>query len=238
MNVWDGACMDLERRLAGLKSIGYDGVERLSASTVDELVYNAARFRYLDMGFATCRGPNPELTMRWTAALGKDYVWTASGSRDFDVFCRQVNHQVAVCADWNIRVGLHNHLGTVIESQDELEAFLEACPGCDLVFDTAHLAAADGDAVEIAEKYADRLAAVHVKDWLVTDPDIGLDQWPKRGRFCELGAGNIGLDNAAVVKAILAAGYDGWFFVEHDTHLREPLEDLAQSRQYLREAGL
>jgi len=72
---------------------------------------------------------------------------------------------------------------------------------------------------------------------LVTKPEVGLDNWPQRGRFCELGAGNIGLDNAAVVKELIAVGYDGWILVEHDTHLRDPLLDLAVSREYLRKAG-
>ena len=96
---------------------------------------------------------------------------------------------------------------------------------------------AAGDCVEIARRYAKRVVAMHLKDWLVTNPEIGLAQWPKRGRFCELGAGNIGLDNIAVMKAMVAEGYDGWVFVEHDTHLRDPLQDLAHSRQYLKKAG-
>ena len=32
-------------------------------------------------------------------------------------------------------------------------------------------------------------------------------------------------------------GYDGWVFVEHDTHLQDPFKDLAISREYLRKAG-
>ena len=42
----------------------------------------------------------------------------------------------------------------------------------------------------------------------------------------------------AVMRALVDVGYDGWVFVEHDTHLQDPLKDLAISRQYLREAGL
>ena len=41
-----------------------------------------------------------------------------------------------------------------------------------------------------------------------------------------------------MVKAIIEAGYDGWAFVEQDTHLQDPLADLAMSRRYLRDAGL
>ena len=103
------------------------------------------------------------------------------------------------------------------------------------ILDTAHLAAVGGDPAMIVQQYADRLAAVHLKDWRLTNPDA--EQWWARGRFCELGAGNIGLDNLAVMRALADAGYDGWVHVEQDTHLQDPLHDLAHSRQYLRSAG-
>jgi len=237
MGVWYGGVFDTEQRLLDLKGIGYQGLERLRAISADDAMNGAARFRRIGMDFATCSGPNPEVSIQWTAALGKQYVWTQVSGKSFDVFCRQVNHQVEVCAQWGISVGLHNHLGSLVESQPELEEFLRRCPECGLILDTAHLAAADGDPVEVVKKHGDRLVAVHLKDWLVTNPEIGLDRWPQRGRFCELGAGNIGLDNIAVMHALVDASYDGWVFVEHDTHLQDPLLDLAISRQYLANAG-
>ena len=237
MNVWDGGCFDTEERLNALKRIGYEGIERLEAVSGDDVLYKAARFHHLDMDFATCLGPNPEISIRWTAALGKQYVWTSVFAKEFDAFCRQVNHQVEICRQWGLRAGLHNHLGSLVESQQELENFLGRCPECGLILDTAHLAAAGGDPVEIVKKYSERLVAVHLKDWLITNQEIGLDNWSKRGRFCELGAGNIGLDNTAVMRALVEKGYDGWVFVEHDTHLQDPIKDLSISRQYLRNAG-
>jgi len=234
---WDGGLFDTEERLEGIKGIGYEGIEKLRAVSADDAMYKAACFRRLGMDFATCEGPNPEASICWTDALGKSYVWVFVSGQDFDTLCRQVNHQVNVCARRGLRVALHNHLGQLVESQKQLETFLSRCPDCGLLLDTAHLAAADGDSLEIVRKYSDRLVAVHLKDWLVTNPDIGLDRWQQRGRFCELGAGNIGLDNAAVMRALAEAGYDGWVFVEHDTHLQDPLKDLAISRQYLRDAG-
>ena len=44
-------------------------------------------------------------------------------------------------------------------------------------------------------------------------------------------------DNIAVMRALVDVGYDGWVFVEQDTHMQDPLKDLAISREYLREAG-
>jgi len=237
MNVWYGGCFDTEQRLRDLKQIGYDGLERLEANSTDEVLRKAATFRKLGMDFASVRGPNIELSIQWTAALGKNYVWTQVTARDFDTFCRQVNAQAEACRRWGICVALHNHLGTLVESQQELEEFLARCPHCRLILDTAHLAAAGGDPVDIVRKYPERLELIHLKDWLETNPEIGLDRWPSRGRFCELGAGNIGLDNAAVMRALAEVGFDGWVCVEQDTHLQDPLKDLAISRQYLRDAG-
>ena len=37
---------------------------------------------------------------------------------------------------------------------------------------------------------------------------------------------------------LLEKGFDKWIFIEHDTHLREPLEDLAESREILRKWGI
>lgn len=237
MTVWDGGLFDIEARLKGLRSIGFEGTERLHATTEAEAIHTAALYRKLGMDFALCLGPSVGSTIQWTAALGKGYVWAEVAGQDFDTFCRQVNHQVESCSRWGLRVGLHNHLGSLVESHAQVEAFLEQCPGCGLVFDTAHHAAANGDCLAIVEKYADRLIALHLKDWLLTNPEIGLNRWYERGRFCELGAGNIGLDNAAILNAVLDSGYDGWVFVEHDTHLQDPLKDLAISRQYIRDAG-
>lgn len=233
--VWEGGSFDHVERWRKLKEIGYEGVERLCVVNADHAVQMAAGIRHAGMDFATLAGPQPALTIQWTAAFGKKYVWASVTGKDFDTFCRQVNIQAEACQRWGIRVALHNHMGTLVETEEQLEEFLVRCPASQLVFDTAHLAAMGGDAVGIAEKYADRLAVLHVKDWIMTRPDAV--NWNERGRFCELGAGNIGLDNGAVVRAAVKGGFDGWIFVEHDSHRREPLEDLTISREYLRRAG-
>lgn len=238
MNVWDGGCFDTEERLLRLREIGYEGLERLEAISADQALNKAAMYRRLEMGFATCRGPTPEASIQWTAALGKDYVWAGVTGRDFDTFCRQVNVQIKSCARHGVRVGLHNHLGSQVESQAQLEEYLARCPESGLILDTAHLAGAGGDPVEIIRKYAARLVAVHIKDRLVKDPDVGVEHWKENGRFCELGAGNIGMDHKGAIKALQQVGYDGWIFVEQDTHLREPLLDLEVSRELLRAAGI
>lgn len=236
LNVWDGACFDTEARLLRLKEIGYDGLERLQAESASAALEKAARFRRLGMDFGTCLGPTPETSIRWTAALGKTYVWAVSNAKDQETYFRQLNCQMEICRAWGLTAAVHNHLGTLVENQEQLETMLRRCPNVGLILDTAHLAAAGGDPMKIIGQYPHRLAAVHLKDWLVTKPELGLDRWPERGRFCELGAGNIGLDNVAVLRLLKKIGFDGWVFVEQDTHLRDPYADLAASLKLLQEA--
>lgn len=234
LNQYYGGLHDLEARLGALRAAGYDGLERLPAADDASAVSNAALFRRLGMCFATASAPTPDRTIRWAAAFGCDYVWVSAQAREFDAFCRQVRAEGEACAAAGVRVALHNHMGTAVESQEELEAFLRECPECALILDTAHLAAVGGDPVGVVHRYPDRLVQVHFKDWIAEREAV---EWYQRGRFCELGAGNIGLDNAAVARALREVGYAGPVAVEQDTHLRDPLEDLRVSREYLRATG-
>lgn len=237
MTVWDGGLFDYEERVRSVKEIGYDGLERLEAQSAEDAIHKAARVRRMGMDFATCRVPSPELSIQYTAALGKRYVWTAVTGKDFETFCRQVNFQARICKSWGIEVALHNHLGSLVETQAQLLAFLEACPDCKLVLDTGHLGAAEGgDPLYILEHYFDRIVTVHVKDWMSTNP--GAKEWYEQGYFCELGGGNTPIPNREVIQELVRRGFDGWLCVEHDTHLRDPLIDLSVSREFIRSAGV
>ena len=237
MTMWYGGLFDLEERLAGIRSAGYEGTETAAAVSPADALHKSALYRRLGMDFAVCNGPDPQSTLLWTAALGKAYIHVAVSSDSFDTFCERANRQADSCKRWGLRPSLHNHLDTPVETESQIADFLDRCPGCGLILDTAHLALADGDNVAIVKKYCDRIEGLHVKDWFVTNPEIGREMWIDRGRFCELGAGNIGMDNAAVMRALADGGYNRWVFVEQDTHLQDPLKDLAISRQFLRDAG-
>ncbi|MFC4776784.1 sugar phosphate isomerase/epimerase family protein [Paenibacillus sp. GCM10023252] len=236
LNVWDGGCYDSEERWLKLKRIGYAGIERLSVWGAEEALRGASLLRRMGMDYATVRCPSPELSIQWTAALGKGYVWTAAAADwDMDTVCRQINRQAEACKRWGIRVAHHNHMGTSVETEEQLEQLLERSPACKLILDVAHLAAAGGDCVEIVKKYGDRIEVIHVKDWFSVSESEPV--WSERGRFCILGEGNIGLDVVEVLRQAEMAGFDGWVFVEQDEHQADPFQELAASRAYLRRAG-
>lgn len=241
MNVWHGGLYDIEDRLESLKKIGYDGIERVEAVSASDALHKATLYRKLGMDFATCRGPNVQAGLEWTCGLGKEYVWLTPGSSardvDFDTYIRRAKEFCRVAARFGIKAALHNHMDQRIENQTELERFMTECPDAWLLLDTGHLSAAGGNVIETVRKYHQRIAAIHLKDVRLTD---GRDENGRavKWSFCELGAGNDGLDNGAVMQELVSFGFDGWVFIEHDLHLREPLEDLKISFDYLRRAGI
>ncbi len=240
MNVWYGGHYDLEERLENLKTLGFNGIERLEASSPADALQKAAIFHRLGMDFSTCRGHNIQDNIAWSAAFGKNYIWMTPGQIDrkvdFDTFCRRANDLSRACKRWGLTAAIHNHMGQRVESQQELEDFLARVPDAGIVFDTGHLSMAGGDPAEIVRKYHQRICVMHLKDVYLTGKkkDDGTPDY----RFCELGGGNNGFDNRSVIEALIEVGYDGWVHIEHDQHLRDPLEDLAVSMQFLRDAGL
>ena len=106
-----------------------------------------------------------------------------------------------------------------------------------IVYDVGHMAVAGGDVVKIAQTYADRVLAVHFKEWCYTT-DARDIPWYEQGYFTGLGQGTFAVDNHGVANALLERGYTGWFYIEQDTHHREPLTDLEQSRNVMRSWGL
>ena len=238
MDVWFGGNLNLAQRLELLKTCGIGGIEWLKGADMAEAVQNASLFHRMGMDFASCNMSSPELTMKCASAFGKKYVWITVPARrtvPFDAYCRQANAFVEAAAYYGLKAALHNHLGTRVESQQELDDFMTAVPGAELLLDIGHLHAAGGDCARTVHKYKDRLAAVHFKDVFIKDEKIGLDAWPERLRFCELNGGNCGLPLEETVRALRDVHYDKWLLIEHDTHLRPPEIDLKNSADILKE---
>lgn len=232
MLVWYGGFYDYDDRIQAVRELGFDGLERIYPNSPEDALNKAAMLKKKGMGFATCNAQNIELSIKWTAALGGEYIWVQVLEITFEDYIRQVNELTKVCKKYGISAVVHNHLGSKVETQEQLETVLERCPDVKLLLDTGHLAVAGGDVAYIAEKYADRIAAYHLKGWQTSQtPDAAA--WNERGHFCGLGQGDFFIDNEAVVRTAIKNGFDGWIFIEHDTHQRDPLLDLKESYEIL-----
>lgn len=182
-----------------------------------------------------------------TRAAASGHVTSADGlsDADFGHFAATLNRVGQVMLEEGVKCCFHNHVGSVIETGEEMERLLAATDP-DVVFlgpDTGHLAWAGADVVDFFRRYADRIKTVHVKDIDEAVRKEGVaKQWDYRtfsdhGIWAEVGHGVI--DFPAVFQILADAGFDGWIIVETDvTQLASPLESAQVSRAYLRGLGL
>jgi sugar phosphate isomerase/epimerase len=128
-----------------------------------------------------------------------------------------------------VRAGLHNHVGTWIETEDEIEQTLAAIPS-DLLgvsFDLGHLGWAGIDPAAMLSRHADRLTDLHLKDI-----DLGVAAASRaeptpyrvaadRGLFREPGLGGMDLPG---ILAALPETFTGWVIIEVDKASMDPFE--------------
>lgn len=139
-----------------------------------------------------------------------------------------------VLAREGIRAGLHNHIGTWVETEAEIEYVLAAIPA-DLLgasFDIGHLAWAGIDPAAMLSRHADRLLDLHVKDLDLSvaaasrsDPTTYAAA-TDRGLFREPGRGDVDLD---AVLGALPDGWPGWLIVEVDRVAGDPAASARES---------
>lgn len=162
---------------------------------------------------------------------------------EWTTFLANLGKADAIANDHGLNVALHQHVGTVIETQDDLDRLLDSS-SVHLCVDTGHMLSAGIDPVAVVRDHADRVAHVHLKDIStaqaakVARGELGFRDAVKGGLFRPLGAGDV--DIPAVIDTLEGAGYSGWYVIEQDCSLTEdpprgegPVEDCVTSYQYL-----
>ena len=167
----------------------------------------------------------------WSGRVGDDAPHWPDAA--FDALATLLGKLAKAAAD-GVRVVFHPHVGTWIESPDEVQWLADRLPGtgAGLCFDVGHYLVGGGDPVEAIERYGDLITHVHLKD---VDPEVlervragqmdGFRPAIRQRIFTELGNGALDLDG--VVGALDAIGYDGWLMVEQDSSWVPPSEAAA-----------
>src|SRR5216110_222785 len=80
-------------------------------------------------------------------------------------FGRRITELAAMTAAEGVRLAYHHHMGTVVQSEEDIDTLMDAT-GADvgLLLDTGHAAFAGADPVALARRHAPRIAHVHAKD--------------------------------------------------------------------------
>jgi inosose dehydratase len=164
---------------------------------------------------------------------------------DWETFLANLATTQSIAGDFGLRVALHQHVGTAIETQEDVDRLLEYSQ-VDLCVDTGHMLSAGIDPVAIVRSHADRVAHMHLKDisteqaGKVARGELGFRDAVKGGLFRPLGTGDV--DLPAVIDALESSGYAGWYVIEQDCSLTAepspgegPVTDCRISLNYLRD---
>jgi inosose dehydratase len=183
-------------------------------------------------------------------AAVEDLAWSTPEPLDDAGWRRLAAHAAeiqALAAERGITFALHPHVGTMIETADQVSrALAETEVGWCL--DTGHLLIGGTDPAAFACEHGHRITHVHLKDVddaMATELRAGrltLLQATQRGLFVALGRG--GAHVASVLRALDDHGYNGWLVLEQDTAITadEPavqsgaLRDAAESIAFINSA--
>jgi inosose dehydratase len=134
--------------------------------------------------------------------------------------------------DVGLRLAYHHHMGTVVQTEDEVDRLMDACDdSVSLLLDTGHLTFAGGDPVRAATRHAGRIAHLHCKDVrrAVLSRSVNRDSSfldaVLDGVFTVPGDGCV--DYPGVLEPVARAGFRGWLVVEAE---QDPV--VAPSAEY------
>ncbi|MDQ7777056.1 MAG: TIM barrel protein [Paracoccus aminovorans] len=142
---------------------------------------------------------------------------------------RKISDFADWCAGQGMPISYHHHMAAAVETEEELDLLMKHS-SVPLLFDAGHMAFAGGDVMRVIDNHHSRISHVHTKDIRRAVVD-GLDRTREsfldaviKGAFTVPGDGS--LDFEAIVKALAAKGYEGWFVVEaeQDPVANPPLE--------------
>ena len=149
----------------------------------------------------------------------------------------------------------HHHMGTVVESPAEIDAFMAATgPATKLLFDAGHCYFGGGDPTAVLTKHVARVRHFHAKNVRpevakrVRDENLSFLQGVLAGAFTVPGDQEGAVDFAPLMQILAEAGYgadtDRWLVIEaeQDPSVRNPLLyqtlGLATLKRLARAAGL
>jgi inosose dehydratase len=200
--------------------------------------------------------PEVERLLKGYQATGADVLVlsAATGAEGYDsrpvldddgwmVLLANLDRLAGLAASRGVRAVLHPHVGTMVETGEEVRQVLDGS-WISLCLDTGHLLIGGTDPAELARQAPERIAHVHFKDVdarlarRVQDGRLTYTQGVREGMYRPLGSGDV--DVAAIVGSLRARGYTGWYVLEQDTILTGepgddgPVADVRASADHLR----
>ncbi len=157
------------------------------------------------------------------------------------------NKIAKLAAEKGMKVCLHHHMGTGVQTPAEIDRFMEMTDDAvGLLLDTGHIYYSEGKQeaiLDVLNKHIARIPHVHLKDirdekrqQVIAEHRCFLDG-VRLGAFTVPGDGVINFK--PVFDALDKAGYEGWMVVEaeQDPGVADPLEYAQKARKYIRDVA-
>ncbi len=157
----------------------------------------------------------------------------------------------AYCADQGLDLVYHHHMGTIVQTGEEIDLFMKHTgPATKLLLDTGHAWFGGSDPARLAKDYMHRVRHIHAKNVRpairkeVEEQKLSFLEGVRRGVFTVPGDPEGGVDFVPVLKIAAEHGYQGWVVIEaeQDPLVRNPFEyqslGLKSLKAFAKEAGL
>ncbi len=166
-------------------------------------------------------------------------------------FGQHVTQIAEFCQAQNITMVYHHHMGTIVETPQEIDAFMaHTGESAKLLLDTGHVLFGGGDPLTLARKYMRRIGHLHFKNIrmdILTQTRLkkmSFLQAVRHGVFSVPGDVEGCIDFKAVLQEVKVQGYQGWLVIEaeQDPAVRTPYQyqslGLTSLKKMASEVGL
>ena len=159
----------------------------------------------------------------------------------WDALTSGLEHLGKIANSAGMKLSYHHHMGTGVMTRADVDRLMASTDPAlvHLLLDTAHIAFAGDDPLDLTRAYADRIGHVHLKSIRpevvsrVREEGLSFQEGVELGVFTVPGDGAI--DFRPILEALADADYQGWLVVEaeQDPNKAIPLEYATKARAYL-----
>jgi len=148
---------------------------------------------------------------------------------EWPVFLERLEEVAKYLETQGVSMAYHHHMGTVIETEADIDRMMQGAPSVGLLLDSGHLTFAGGDPAAVARRYANRIKHVHCKDIRKSvmedakNRNLSFLQAVLNGAFSVPGDGCV--DYPSILAVLKESSYEGWLVVEaeQDPSIAHPL---------------
>ncbi|MFC4037435.1 myo-inosose-2 dehydratase [Dactylosporangium siamense] len=159
----------------------------------------------------------------------------------WDALTSGLEHLGKIANSAGMKLSYHHHMGTGVMTRADVDRLMASTDPSlvHLLLDTAHIAFAGDDPLDLARAHAERIGHVHLKSIRpevvsrVREEGLSFQEGVELGVFTVPGDGAI--DFRPILQVLADADYQGWLVVEaeQDPNKANPLEYAKKARAYL-----